>query len=414
MLQGKVIGTYPFAKVSDMNLAGNSVCIREANNWVDDADLAVLKAKPFPPGTTVFAKIGEALKANRLRFLVRASVVDNNMMGAIPALNAVDPRFFFYALTRFDFGEIAGGTALPYLTVGALSQLELPLPPLDEQRAIAHILGTLDDKIELNRRRNATLEAMARALFKAWFIDFEPARAKLEGRWQRGQSLPGLPAHLYDLFPNRLVDSDLGEIPEGWAPGTLSDLSALNPEAWSKRNRPARLRYVDLSNTKWGRIENTVEYAITDAPSRAQRILRAGDSIVGVVRPGNGSYAFISENGLTGSTGFAALRPSAPHLAAFVYLAATARENIDTLANLADGGAYPAVRPEMVVATPAVRPSDDVLKHFERVAGEMLSQMAVYDRESRTLAALRDTLLPKLISGELRIADAKRFIEART
>src|SRR5690606_31987621 len=101
----------------------------------------------------------------------------------------------------------------------------LRLPDLPEQSAIAHILGTLDDKIELNRKQNETLEAMARALFKAWFVDFEPVRAKMEGRWQRGQSLPGLPAHLYVLFPDRLVESEQGEIPEGWRYGFLSDVA---------------------------------------------------------------------------------------------------------------------------------------------------------------------------------------------
>ena len=97
--------------------------------------------------------------------------------------------------------------------------------PLDEQRAIAHVLGTLDDKIELNRRMNETLEAMARALFRSWFVDFEPVRAKMEGRWRPGESLPGLPAHLHPLFPDRLVPSELGDIPEGWEVGTLGDVA---------------------------------------------------------------------------------------------------------------------------------------------------------------------------------------------
>ncbi|MBU9468950.1 restriction endonuclease subunit S, partial [Burkholderia multivorans] len=98
-------------------------------------------------------------------------------------------------------------------------------PALSDQRAIAHILGTLDDKIELNRKQNETLEAMARALFKAWFVDFEPVRAKMEGSWKRGQSLPGLPAHLYDLFPDRLVESEFGEIPEGWEMRSLDSIA---------------------------------------------------------------------------------------------------------------------------------------------------------------------------------------------
>ena len=90
----------------------------------------------------------------------------------------------------------------------------------------SHILGTLDDKIELNRRMNETLEAMARALFKSWFVDFDPVRATMAGRD------PGLPPHLADLFPDRLVDSELGEIPEGWKVGTLEDVASLNPESW--------------------------------------------------------------------------------------------------------------------------------------------------------------------------------------
>jgi type I restriction enzyme S subunit len=287
------------------------------------------------------------------------------------------------------------------------------LPPLSEQRAIAHILGTLDDKIELNRRMSETLEAMARALFKSWFVDFEPVRAKMEGRWQRGQSLPGLPAHLYDLFPDRLVDSELGPIPEGWKVGTLADLAVLNPEVWKTETRPAKIIYVDLSNTKWGRIDSLTAYDSADAPSRAQRVLRPGDTIVGTVRPGNGSYAFIAEGGLTGSTGFAVLRPRAAHYAEVVYLAATAPDNIDRLAHLADGAAYPAVRPEVVAATPVVCPGDEVLARFSQAAGPALAKIAQNERASRTLAALRDALLPKLIRGEIRVKDVEQFLKER-
>ena len=116
----------------------------------------------------------------------------------------------------------SGGTRNA-LTKGMIESLEISLPPLPKQRAIAHILGTLDDKIDLNRRMNETLEEMARALFKSWFVNFDPVRAKMEGRWRRGQSLPGLPAEHYDLFPDRLVPSDFGDIPEGWEVQSLGD-----------------------------------------------------------------------------------------------------------------------------------------------------------------------------------------------
>ena len=307
---------------------------------------------------------------------------------------------------------------------------EAPLPPLPEQQAIAHILGTLDDKIELNRRMSETLEAMARALFKSWFVDFDPVRAKQPKNvgWvsPSGRNPPDkadgglrdyaanppyeLPPHIADLFPARLVDSELGEIPEGWEVRTLGDFSSLNPETWTKETRPAVINYLDLSNTKWGRIEAVMAYAQQDAPSRAQRVLRLRDTIVGTVRPGKGSYAFIFEDGLTGSTGFAVLRPRRLEYAEFVYVAATAAENIEALSHLADGGAYPAVRAEVIAGTQVIRPRDDVLRGFSRVAGPLLAKMAENERESHALATLRDALLPKLISGELRVKDAERQI----
>jgi type I restriction enzyme S subunit len=311
-----------------------------------------------------------------------------------------DPRFVYYFF-KWMAPRIATmdvGSANPTLNRNHVHPIEIRWPPPFEQRAIAHVLGTLDDKIELNRRMDATLEAMARALLKSWFVDFDPVRAKAEG------CDPGLPQPLADLFPARLVDSELGKIPEGWKVGTLADLSILNPEVWTKETRPAELNYVDLSNTKWGRIEAVTWYEAADAPSRAQRVLRPADTIVGTVRPGNGSYALIYEHGLTGSTGFAVLRPQTTQYAEFVYLAATSAENIDALAHLADGGAYPAVRPEIIAATPVVLPHDKVVGRFSLAAAPLLSKVAQSQQGSRTLAALRDALLPKLISGELRVA----------
>jgi type I restriction enzyme S subunit len=303
----------------------------------------------------------------------------------------------------FRDGSVAERLNLP--TIRALPVL---LPPLAEQSAIAQILGTLDDKIELNRRMSETLEAMARALFKSWFVDFDPVRAKMKGRDS------DLPKPLAALFPSRLVDSELGEIPEGWQARTLAIVSELNPETWTKTSRPAEIEYVDLANTKWGRIDAVTRYASADAPSRAQRVLRPGDTIVGTVRPGNGSYALISQVGLTASTGFAVLRPASPDCTTFVYLAATSSENLEALAHLADGGAYPAVRPELVAATPSVLPNNAVLTAFSRATDPLFATVAHKERESLTLAALRDALLPRLTSGELRLKDIEQFADAVT
>ena len=179
----------------------------------------------------------------------------------------------------YAISQMTGTSGRQRVPVGSLDHLIVPLPPLPEQRAIAHVLGTLDDKIELNRRMNETLEEMARALFKSWFVDFEPVRAKMDGRWRRGESLPGLPAEHYDLFPDRLVPSELGEIPEGWAVRPLGEVADLNPESLvSEEQDPISVEYVDLANTKWGVIESTQHFLWQDAPSRARRVLRAGDT----------------------------------------------------------------------------------------------------------------------------------------
>ena len=124
---------------------------------------------------------------------------------------------------------------MPSLNTGILNAVPILVPSLPEQRSIAHVLGTLDDKIELNRRMTETLEVMARALFKSWFVDFDPVRAKMEDRWRPGESLPGLRADLYDLFPDHLVDSELGEIPEGWEVKALGEVVKLNPAEPMKR-----------------------------------------------------------------------------------------------------------------------------------------------------------------------------------
>ena len=167
----------------------------------------------------------------------------------------VDETFFYYLLRYLkpNFVGIARNkqtTGLGHVTKRDLENMEVALPPLPEQRAIAHVLGTLDDKIELNRRMNETLEEMARALFKSWFVDFEPVRAKMEGHWRRGESLPGLPAEHYDLFPDRLVPSELGDIPEGWEVRRLGELIDYKEgpgiRHWQYTNSSEGIRFINI------------------------------------------------------------------------------------------------------------------------------------------------------------------------
>ena len=316
--------------------------------------------------------------------------------------NGVDPCYASYYLghpvVREWIVRHAHGATMPNLNTAILSACPFLIPPASEQREIAHVLGTLDDKIELNRRMNATLEAMARALFRSWFVDFDPVRAKMEGRDT------GLPKEIADLFPDRLVDSALGDVPAGWRAGTLADVARLNPESWASHNRPNRILYVDLATTKWGYINEIQMYSWPDAPSRGRRVLRRGDTIVGTVRPGNGSFALIDRDDLTGSTGFAVLRPTDAIEREFVWCAATSADAIDRLAHLADGGAYPAVSPTAVLGIAVALPDERVRLAFSSVAAPLLNRLKANQREARILGTLRDMLLPKLVSGELRVA----------
>ncbi len=317
-------------------------------------------------------------------------------------------RLFAYYLLLYERDALVGkgtGSVFTNLKTETLKEHGVTVPRVGEQRAIAHILGTLDDKIELNRRMNATLEAMARALFRSWFVDFDPVRAKMEGRDPRVRK------DIADLFPDRLVDSELGEIPEGWTVGTLGDIVFLNPESWRSTDPPRSVAYVDLTSAKWGRIDKVEVCSWAEAPSRARRVLRKGDTIVATVRPGNGSFALVDENGLTGSTGFAVLRPRRTRDREFVWCATTSSHNLDRLAHLADGGAYPAVRPDAVLATSIVVADHATKRAFAAAAGTLIDRMEANKRESRTLAALRDTVLPKLVSGELRAHFADRPCE---
>lgn len=308
-----------------------------------------------------------------------------------------EPRFVYYFFKYFGLTHLDVGSANPTLNRNHVHPLPVLWPPIAEQRAIAHILGTLDDKIELNRRMNETLEAIARALFKSWFVDYDPVRAKAEGR------KTGLPPEIDALFPDGFEETEIGEVPRGWEVGSLSDLATLNPESWTKQTYPRHISYVDLSNTKRGRIEAVVTYEAQEAPSRAQRILRPGDTIIGTVRPGNESFALVQLESLTGSTGFAVLRPRRGSDVGFVYLCATNPDNIEALAHLADGAAYPAVRPEGVASTPAVVAPPELRTFFGKLVHPILERLAANEKTNDAVASMRDNLLPKLVSGELQV-----------
>ena len=384
---------------------GDGGIVEDGIARIDQADVERLSQHKLQLGDIVFSRRGDVTK----NALIRPHEVGwfcgtGCLKVRLGDESKATAKFISHCLRMPDIKDWlirhAVGATMPNLNTGILSAVPIHLPPLKTQLEIASMLGALDDRISLLRETNTTLEAIAQALFKSWFVDFDPVRAK-----QQGNAPQGMDAATAALFPDSFEASELGEVPKGWRVGTLGDLSDLNPESWTSRNHPETIAYIDLANIKDNEIGSVADFAFDEAPSRARRVLRSGDTIVGTVRPGNRSFAFIHEpiSNLTASTGFAVLRPIAVENTEFVYLAATQDTSIEHLAHVADGGAYPAVRPDVVSGLQCVVPPSEVMTSFHGVTEPLLTQVCANQKQVQTLATLRDTLLPRLISGQLRL-----------
>jgi len=298
-----------------------------------------------------------------------------------------DPRFVSYFLRDLDYLAYSDKAAVPGVNRNHLHQAAVRFPEdMDEQRAIAHILGTLDDKIELNRRMSETLEAMARALFKSWFVDFDPVRAKAERRD------PGLPKPLADLFPARLADSELGEIPEGWEVRKLGDLLELayGKALKAEDRRPGPIPVYGSNGQVGWHDEKLVE----------------GPGIV-VGRKGNpGVTTWVPTDFFPIDTAFYVVPNASCRYIEFLFFALQGQG----LASLGADSAVPGLNRNLAYLSNQILPSHQTLDSFSRSVAGLKRRAHSLARESATLAALRDALLPKLISGELRVKDAERFI----
>lgn len=284
----------------------------------------------------------------------------------------------------FNLG--AGGSRTPILNKGDFERLPFMLPPLPEQRAIAHILGALDDKIELNRRINETLEAMARALFKSWFVDFDPVRAKAEGRD------PGLPKALAELFPDSFEDSELGPVPCGWTASRWGELVSL-----------------EYGKALTGYDREDGAYAVYGTNGRIGTHSEALCPHPGIAVGRKGAYRGVHYCGVPFfviDTAFY-VSPKVPLEMRWAYYELL-RLDINSMDS---GSAIPSTSRPDFYGIPVLMPPVQVQECFVELLGPMWTRQAQNELESQTLASLRDTLLPKLISGELRVKDAERRIE---
>ena len=334
---------------------------------------------------------------------------ESSIIRARPDENRADSLFLYYffssSVGAHQLDTIRRQVAVAGITGSDLSRLHVPAPPISEQQEIASVLGALDDKIELNRRMNETLEAMARAIFKDWFVDFGPTRAKIEGR------APYLAPDIWSLFPDRLDDDGK---PEGWSRSSIgqevevvggstpstkeaafwgSDISWATPKDLSSLSTPVLL---------------STERQITEAglAQIGSGLLPVGTVLLSSRAPIG--YMAIAQIPLAVNQGFIAMLCKKRLSNVFVWLWTQA--NMETVHQNANGSTFQEIskanfRPiEVTIATP------EILRVFDDTARPLFDRIVANEKENRILATTRDFLLPKLISGEVRVGDAASFI----
>jgi len=331
-----------------------------------------------------------------------------------PDPDVIDPRFLRYFLTAPSTQALmlslaAAGATRNALTKGMIEDIKVPNLPVDEQRAIASVLGALDDKIELNRRMNETLEAMARALFKSWFVDLDPVKAKAQGR-QPAHMDPATAA----LFPDRLDDDGK---PAGWRNSTIGDAvkvvggstpSTKEPTFWEGGVHHWATPK-DLAALPSPVLLDTAR-KITDAGVKkiSSGLLPAGTVLLSSRAPVG--YLAISEVPVAVNQGFIAMVCEKD--LSNLYVLYWCYENMDAIKRNAGGTTFQEISKRNFRPLQVVVPDPPVLKAFDCLVRPIHLKMVAYLKESQVLAELRDTLLPKLMSGEIRLRDAEKAVEA--
>ena len=370
---------------------------------VSDHDRDRLSKYALREGDIVFSRVGSVDRRALVRNTEEGWLFSGRCLRVRPDVKEIDPTYlsYFFGLPAFQefVRSIAVGAAMPSLNTKILSDVSIFYPPLPAQRAIAHVLGTLDDKIELNRRMNETLEAMARALFKSWFVDFEPVRAKMEGRWGRGESLLGLPAEHYALFPDRLVDSELGEIPEGWGVKALGEVAKQRRSGVKPEEIDAESPYIALEHMPKRCIALT-QWSNADGLASGKFKFEQGDILFGKLRPYFHKVGVAPLDGVC-STDIVVVQPKSNLWFGFVLGHTSSAEFVDYTDATSTGTRMPRTNWADMARYKVVLPTLEVSKAFTGLVESCVNRIVSAIHESHTLAAQRDALLPGLVSGEV-------------
>ncbi len=411
------LGT-PLVRVSDFK--ANSINIQSciyvdhehAKHWKEhrlaEGDILVATVGSWPPNWS--SVVGKVV---RVPSKVAGAIQNQNTACILAKKDIADQRFLYFLLKSKEFVHYAanaayGSASQARLSVKNLEKFTFHLPPLSEQCAIAHILGTLDEKIELNRQMNETLEAMAGAIFKSWFVDFDPVRAKIEGREPHGMD-----AEITALFSNSFEDSELGEIPKGWSINNLPDVIAINPLRSLHKGQSAP--YLEMSNmsTSSARVLNW-DYREFSSGMKFVN----GDVLLARITPclENGKTAYvdflIDEQVGWGSTEYIVFHSKSPLPDEYTYFLARSEElRSHAIRNMTGTSGRQRVPTECFKTYQLVVPPEKIALRFGEIVKPFMATLKQHDEESYTLKAIRDTLLPKLLAGEIRVKDAEKYME---
>jgi len=378
------------------------------------------------PGDIVVARTGNSTGENYLFRGTEDAVYASYLIRFRVDQNKADPAYVWYNLRTqrwWDFiNNSKTGSAQAGANAKVLGLFPFHLPPLAKQKAIAHILGTLDDKIELNRWMNETLEAMARAIFKSWFVDFDPVRRNMEwknGKGAKGRRRPAPPeAHQYDhLFPDAFEDSELGKIPKGWQVATLARRASsiqygFTQSATCEAVGPHFLRITDIRGGKadW----SSVPYCeIEDGELEKYRI-KDGDIFVARTGASAGDNVYIVDPPEAVFASYLVrFRFEPSGVARFVAEYMRSPDYFGYVEGTIGGSAQPNASAQTLAAATVAFPPEDVAAAFYQLVRPADMTRAANAQENEGLAAVRDALLPRLLNGTIRVCNAERKISHR-
>lgn len=321
-----------------------------------------------------------------------------------PVKTRIDGRFLFYVLkydeTQHQFHARANGVTRFGLRKDDIKSVTISVPPLHEQHRIARILGTMDDTIDLKRRMNKTLEDIALGLFKSWFVDFYPVRAKMDNRWRSGESLPGLPADLYDLFPNSLVNSAYGRIPDGWRVGRLCDVASEYRRIVTPSNIDRETPYMTLAHMPRHSISLT-EWTTSDGIASNKFVFEKGDILFGKLRPYFHKVGVAPVNGVC-STDIVVTKPRSVDWFGFVLGHMSSTEFVQYTDAGSTGTRMPRTNWKAMASYELAIPPTVLARAFTMHFRTLIRLIGHNIRTSLLLANLRDTQLSVLLGGRWR------------